>query len=298
MISNLNTKIFQNTEYANTQMNFSEAKSENKGTILLVHGTAPQNIDGSVPIPKLQEKISLTNPDHYLIKPFYKDLSNYLNSFGWNTVRYTRIGVYHDSVRNEEYCKTDLNNIMVQLKTIFNAIPNDKPRIVFSWSGGSIHALQLPLNDLDGLVIFGGIATKRTDLHNYSRISKKQKNDIQKQLDEILSARAEVLRTDMLNLDMPFGRFYDENDLNDNWTYLKPFNKLPTLILHGKNDNEVNVRQAEFWKVKLSNHNITEIFKDNANHAWGCSGNQDDSEDLASVINAWLTRKFVQSPGL
>lgn len=64
--------------------------SESKGSILLVHGTAPMNIDGNIPI---------CGSDYPLGSMYiYKKLSRVLVDGGWSTLRYTRDGVYDDSV--------------------------------------------------------------------------------------------------------------------------------------------------------------------------------------------------------
>jgi pimeloyl-ACP methyl ester carboxylesterase len=290
MTNRINPAIFENDDYKDTRIVFDEAQGEAKGTILLLHGTAPMNIDGYVPIEELQEKIKAAAPEHYLCSTVYRDLAQALNRAGWNTVRYTRTGVYDSHVDFDEYKKTDLNNIMTQISSIFDAIPSDKPRVVFAWSGGSVHALQMPLAKADALILLGAIATKRTDLHNYTPMPEEQKKAVQAQLDEILEKKGSAERREMLNYDMPFGRFYDENDLDENWTYLSNYPELPTLILHGENDKEVDISQARLWKSNLPECNITAIFREKANHAWGCAANSPDTDDLAAVMDSWLDK--------
>ncbi|PKK88555.1 MAG: hypothetical protein CVV64_18305 [Candidatus Wallbacteria bacterium HGW-Wallbacteria-1] len=288
MKRNIEIDLQSSSDYRNTQIVLSEAAKESRGTILMIHGTAPMNIDGLVPLQELQSKIQKADPDHYLSRTVYRELSDHLNELGWDTVRYTRTGVYDDNVSFDEYGKTDLKNIMDQLKGIFEAMPADKPRIVFAWSGGTVHALQMPLEKADALILLGAIATRRTDLHKFSPIPEEQKMAIQAQLDEILQQRETAVRAEMLNFDMPYGRFYDEEDLNENWTYLKQFPKLPTLILHGKKDAEVNFTQAELWKDNLPECNIVTLLEENRNHAWGSVGNSAEMADLARDMDKWL----------
>jgi len=136
-----------------------------KGTILLVHGTAPQNIDGVVVGCTKEEQKKLRKSNHaYLLQPIFKELSTFLNKYGWETIRYTRLGVNNNIVDIDKYKKTDLKQIMYELNFILSKMPKDKPRIVFAWSGGTIHTAQLPLNKIDAVVFLGGVATKRKEL--------------------------------------------------------------------------------------------------------------------------------------
>jgi pimeloyl-ACP methyl ester carboxylesterase len=286
--SELENDYRKNTIYKNTKLIFDKAEKNSKGTILLIHGTAPQNIKGQLAYPKLFNQLSKTDPSHYIIKTTYSDLVANLNKLGWDTVRYTRVGVYDDRTNFDEYAETDLNNLMVQLKSIWKMIPKERPRIVFAWSGGSVHALQMPLAEADALVILGGISTKRVDVA-LSRVKDKSKLEkLKTEINELLALEDKASREDMHGFDMPLGRFFDENNLQDNWNYLKPHIDLPTLILHGDADIESDVSQARIWEEKLPNHKITTNIKKDGNHAHGTQGNQPDMQSLASDINLWL----------
>ena len=247
--------------YQNSEIVFDKAAGEPKGTILLIHGTAPQNIDGQIAIKDIYEKIIAQDPELYIVQPTYKNLAIKLNSLGWNTVRYTRVGVYQSNVNVEEYGKTDLNNLVTQLTHIWNMIPSDKPKIAFAWSGGSVHILQLPLQDAAAIIILGGLSTKRTEAVELRAKNKEELQEIKNYFNSAFSKRGQVARDEMFHNDMPYGRLFDEHDLEDNWTYLKKYNELPTLILHGDSDPEVNDSQAKLWKDKLTNHKITTIIK-------------------------------------
>jgi len=285
LIMGCSTQDFRNNSiYKNTELIFDKATTKSKGTILLIHGTAPQNLDGQIPIPEITKAM----PNHYLTLPTYKNLSRELNELGWDTVRYTRLGVYHTKVNIDEYSKTDLNNIMGQLKEIWSMIPNNKPKIAFAWSGGSVHLLQLPLQDADGIVILGGIATKRTEVYELSTKNEKELSGLKEYLSNILSQEGKIERTKMLSKDMSYGRFYDENNLKDNWTYLKNYQKLPTLILHGENDEDVHISQAKVWKDKLPDNKITTIFGKNRNHIYSTSKSPQNMRKLAKTMNNWL----------
>lgn len=284
----LKSDFRENSIYGKTELLFKHTDIQKKGTILLIHGTAPQNIRGEIAWPEALQFFSQKAPNHYIIQPTYEALSDSLNKLGWDTVRYTRLGVYRDHVDTNEYGKTDLENLVTQLKNILKMIPKDAPRVVFCWSGGSVHALQLPLDDIDALIILGGIATKRTEI---ARLRAHNEDDLKKinaQLDEILSQEGKVSREDMLGKDMPFGRFFDENNLADNWTYLSHYQFLSTLVIHGEKDEEADVSQAMLWKEKLPDHKITRIIKKDGNHAWGTKGNEPDMVDLAKTIDKWL----------
>ena len=289
---NLKQDFRKDSVYQNTELVFDKAKGESKGTILLIHGTAPQNIDGQIAIPEAHNALKKKDPRHYIIQPTYKELAEYLNDFGWNTVRYTRVGVYQHEVNLNEYGKTDLNNVMDQLRAIWAMIPNDKPRIAFAWSGGSIHVLQLPLKTFDAAIILGGIVTKRLDVFRLRAKNTEEQKTIEKWITDTLVKEEKVSRTQMLGNDMPYGRFFDENNIKNNWEYLSPYKKLPVLILHGEVDEEVDVSQAKLWKEKLPGHNIDVYIKKSGNHAFGTKGNQPDMHDLAKTINTWLDKKL------
>ncbi|MBF0315096.1 MAG: hypothetical protein HQK52_16855 [Oligoflexia bacterium] len=261
-----------------------------KGTILLIHGTASQNIDGQLPAEEVQKKIIKTDPNHYIIHPTYKELASRLNSLGWDTFRYTRVGVYQNHVDLNEYATTDLSTITGQLNNIWSAMPKDRPRIIFAWSGGSIHALQLPLSEADAVIILGGISTKRIDVYRLQAKTEKERQEIERDIDNLLAQEGNSNGTEMLGYDMPKKRFWDENRLQDNWTYLKPYANLPVLILHGDSDKECSITQAKVWKEKLPNHNITLEIKQSGNHAFGTIGNQPDMLDLATAMDLFLSR--------
>src|SRR3989344_5902151 len=108
----------------NTDFILTHPVGISKGTILLIHGSAPFNLDGHVPIKgeSIYSKIS-----------FYKDLALSLNALGWRVARYSKPGVNQNSVNFKEYKKTDLKLIMHQLKNIWNKLPKDQPKIIFAW---------------------------------------------------------------------------------------------------------------------------------------------------------------------
>lgn len=266
-----------------------------KGTILLIHGTAPQNIDGKLPDQKVQTILKAKDSTHYLLQPTYKELAAALNSFGWDTIRYTRHGVFQDHINFDEYKKVDLKNILDQLKAIWHEIPSDKPKIAFAWSGGSIHVSQLPLSDAAAVIILGGVATKSVDVVKMRAKNDAELRKFEKELNEILSKEGTVKRDEMWGIEMPYGRFFDEYHLDDNWTYFKKYPSLPMLILHGSADNESSIAQAKIWKAKLPDNDITLKIKDNANHAFGLQGNRPDMKDLAKKIDQWLSRKVLKS---
>lgn len=283
----------KDTSYKNTDLIFDNADGKSNGTILLIHGTAPQNIDGQISVPKAHEHLNKTDPEHYMIKKTYRKLSKHLNKLGWNTVRYTRLGVYSQNINLIEYGQTDLKNIVDQLKAIWAMIPSNRPRVAFAWSGGSVHVLQLPLKQADAIIILGGIATKRTDIFKLRAKNEKESIEVQKYLSNVLSQEGKISRTTMLGSDMPYGRFYDENNLNDNWTYLKDHKSLPVLILHGDMDKEVDLSQAKLWNKNLPQNKIKTIIKAKGNHAYGTQGNQPDMKDLAVTMNTWLSKEIL-----
>jgi len=270
-----------------------KAKQNSKGTILLIQGTAAQNIDGQLPDEKIQKIVKEKDPTHYIIQSTYKNLSEKLNELGWDTVRYTRTGVYQDHVDYEEYKKTDLKNIMDQLSSIWKELPKDKPRIIFAWSGGSVHASLLPLEEASAVILLGAFSTKRVDVYRLRLKTPEETLKFENELKVLLSQeKNQQKRNELEGPNYPFSRFFDENNLNENWTYYRKYPKLPMLILHGDRDEEVPLSQSKVWKEKLKKNDITLLIKPQANHAWGIAGNRPDMEDLAIEINKWLSTKI------
>lgn len=253
---------------------------ESKGSILLVDGTAPMNLDGDIPN---------CNPNYLLgCMSLYAKLSKILTSGGWSTLRYTRSGVKQDSIDWNEYIKVDHNAIIDQLNRLFKSMPCDRPRIIFCWSGGSLHVPHLPLEEVQAVVIVGGLCTNR--FHNAAIMTK----NLNKWAEFIEEAEAfenmsyeEILKINRPHGDGPLIRFWQESKLKDNWTYFKKYSKLPILILHGSNDSEVHPVQARLWNQLLPYHNITVIEKPNGNHFLG-NDNDTGAEVVGSEILKWL----------
>ncbi|MEF1185578.1 hypothetical protein, partial [Vibrio sinaloensis] len=127
-----------------------------KAAILLIHGTAPIYYDGTIPG---------CSADYQLgTRPIYDMLTYELNQRSFSTVRYLREGVYKNQVNWEEYIKVDHYQIVSQIEKIVKEMPKNKPKILFAFSGGSIHLSQLDLSKIDGVVIVGGLCTNR--FHN------------------------------------------------------------------------------------------------------------------------------------
>lgn len=251
-----------------------------KGSILLVHGTAPMDIDGN--IPKCDSRYPLG------CMSLYKRLSKVLNSGGWSTLRYTRSGVNHESINWNEYMKVDHNVIIEQLNRLFKKMPCEKPRIIFCWSGGSLHIPHLPLEEAQGVVILGGLCTNR--IHNALLMTKDKNrwNKFHEEVEEFESMTyEEILKVNKPRGDGPLIRFWQEIKLNDNWTYFRKHVKLPILILHGSDDTEVHLIQAHLWKQLLPYHNITVVEKPGGNHFLG-NDNKTGAEIVGREILKWL----------
>lgn len=255
---------------------------ESKGTILLVHGTAAMNIDGNIP--------GVTAEQYTIAQmSLYKRLSDKFLEAGWSTLRYTRAGVLEDRINYEEYNKVDLPVIMEQLNTLLESLPSDKPRIILCWSGGSVHALQMNLEKAEGLIILGGFSTKRyhmalqntENIDFYKQIISETKDVEAMTYEEAL----EVHRPN--NPDGPFIKFWQEDQLKDNWCYLKNHPELPTLILQGTADPEVPIIQARLWKELLPLHNITTVEIEGGDHALNTS-REKGPEVISREVTKWL----------
>jgi len=261
---------------SNTDFILTRPVGVSKGTILLIHGSAPFNLDGRIPIEgdSIYSKIS-----------FYKDLAWSLNTLGWSVVRYSKLGVSQNSVDFEEYKKTDLKLLMQQLKDVWSKLPKNQPKIIFAWSEGTLHASQLPLEQAKAVVLLGAISTNIQDVILAQAKTSEEINEVK----IFLKLLSSMPRNKMLGIDRPAGRLVDEIQMRDNWQYFLSFPKIPLLILHGGSDSEVSPKQAAIWKDKLAKHHIEIKIRPTGNHMYGI-GQSHDSVFLATTIDNWLSK--------
>jgi len=244
-----------------------------RGSILLVHGSAPFNLDGRIPI-KSDSPYAKTN--------FFCDISKGLHTAGWSTLRYNKPGVHDDSVDGSEYSTSDIDVLGKQLVALWAILPIDSPRIVFAWSEGSLHVRALPIGEVDAVVLLGGIATTIGDI-------------IQAQggpsLDQLQGELAGKDRREMLGGDRPVGRLIDELAFEDNWKVFSEDPSPPLLILHGDKDSEVPITQVKVWEDRLPCTRITVIVGKGYDHRFMPQGKYDPSL-IVEEITAWLDGLF------
>lgn len=247
---------------------------QSKGTILLIHGSGPFNIDGRIPIEtgSIYSKIS-----------FYKHLAISLNQNGWSVVRYSRPGVRRNFIDFNRYKITDLDIIGQQLNCIWKKLPANSKKVIFAWSEGSLHASLLPLKQAYAVILLGGIATNIKNVI----ISQAKREGALEEVQKLFNNLDDIPRDKMLGIDRPAGRLTDEFNMRDNWTYYKQFKRLPILILHGDNDLEVPVDEAYIWAKKLPAHKITTWIKQGRGHTLGVNGTI-NAEYIAENIINWL----------
>lgn len=246
------------------------------GTILLIHGSAPFNADGLIP--------GASRDLRYANDPFFRDLSLRLRTKGLTVTRYSKPGVSDTRVDFTVYRRTNYRCLCKQLQRIWLTLPNDRPRLVFAWSEGSLLVRALPLSQISGVILLGGIAT------NIGDVIAAQGGPDSSQMKQMLMSRGP---TDMLGIDRPVGRLLDELDLEDNWRTFLPYPNLPLLILHGEKDEEVNVQQARTWREHLPNHDLTVRIGDRLDHRYMPSGLY-KPDLLSDEIFTWLNENFVE----
>ena len=156
------------------------------------------------------------------------------------------------------------------------------PRIVFAWSEGSLHVRTLPLDEVDGVILLGGIATNIADVIAWQGGPSKE---------EFVERLAGMGRYEMIGLDRPVGRLADELALPDNWRPFESREDLPILILHGEADSEVPAGQARMWKDRLPKNDITVTIGAGLDHRFMPKGAYDPIP-LVDQILAWLDRTF------
>jgi hypothetical protein len=246
------------------------------GTILLIHGSAPFNVDGVIP--------GASRDLRYVSEPFFRDLSIRLRAKGWAVARYSKPGVSDTRINFNDYRRTSYRCLCQQLQQIWTNLPNGK-RIVFAWSEGTLHVRALPLSQMSGVILLGGIAT------NIGDVIAAQGGPDSSQMKQMLMSRDPL---DMLGMDRPVGRLLEELELEDNWKVFLPYPNLPLLILHGGKDEEVNVQQARTWREQLPNHKLTVRIGDTLDHRYMPTGQY--KPDLPSdEIITWLNETLVPS---
>lgn len=260
-------------DYLPSEMVFEHPEGRRPlGSILLIHGSAPFNLDGRIPLERAKSPYARTH--------FYRDLSARLRQKGWSVLRYSKPGVQLGSVDQEAYARTDLTLLSRQLRNIWRFLPRDRPRVVFAWSEGALHVRALPVARLDGVVLLGGIAT------NIAAVIQAQGGPPPEALRKQLATSK---RTDMLGLDRPVGRLLDELALDDNWRTFAPHKTIPLLVLHGTADREVPVAQARIWKTLLPGHLITLVEGKGRDHRFMESGKY-EVNTLAERVAHWAKR--------
>ena len=220
-----------------------------RGSILLVQGSGPFDVDGRTP--------AVGRTSRYGGEPFYLDLAGALRERGWCVLRYAKPGVGHEAVDEAMYARTDLALLGRQVQNLWRRLPDDGPRIVLAWSEGSLLVPMLPLNEIDGVVLLGAIATNIADVIAW------QGGPSREALEGELAGKE---RCEMIDADRPAGRLADELALEDNWKAFEPFPDLSILVLHGGKDRDVPPSQARVWVEKLENRNLTVVVKDWLDH--------------------------------
>lgn len=213
------------------------------GTILMIHGSGPFDLDGRCA------------EGRYSKEPFFRDLAAAFREEGWGTLRYSKPA---------DYPGTDLANIRLQLRNLWRFLPEDRPRLVFAWSEGSLHVRDLPV---DGAILVGGIGT------NIGDVIRAQGGPDRDALKREFGGRD---RREMIGIDRPVGRLLDELDLEDNGKALRG---VPLLVLHGTADAEVPVEQASRFE------GATVVLGEGLDHRFG------GARRIVDAAREWLTQR-------
>lgn len=244
------------------------------GSVLLVHGSAPFDMDGRIPIedPELR----------YGREPFYADLGARLRAAGWAVLRYAKPGVSSDGLDMTRYMTTDVSLLGLQLQNLWRFLPEDRPRVVVAWSEGTLHVSQLPLDEVKGIVFLGGISTDLADIVAAQGGPSK---------DALMAELTGLPRDAPLGLDRPVGRVLDEVSMEPNWVTLSRDFPGQLLVLHGGADEEVPVSQARGWVGRFPEGRLTVVIGDGLDHRYMDPGVY-QPERPGDVIADWLGREF------
>jgi pimeloyl-ACP methyl ester carboxylesterase len=238
-----------------------------------VHGSAPFNLDGRIPI---------DSDSPYARTAFYRDLSKKLRTAGWSTLRYNKPGVHEERVEYSEYATSDFAILRKQLVALWTILPVEYPRIVFAWSEGSLHVRALRMDEVDAVVLLGGIAT------NIGDVISAQGGPAREQLQRELAGKD---RREMLGIDRPVGRMIDELAFEDNWIVFSQAQSPPLLILHGDQDREVPVNQVKVWEDHLPQQRVKIVIGRGLDHRF-MPHNEYDPMWVAGEITTWLDGLF------
>jgi len=256
-------------------LNNPDGKS--RGHILLIHGSAPFDMDGLIP--------GTTEKDRYGNFPFFRLLAEHLASKGWTVYRYSKPGVGKTEINTAEYAKTDLPRTVAQIQSILGEIPDDAaPKIIFAWSEGTLAATQLDIKKISGMIFLGGISTNIAGVVKWQGGPGKE---------ELLRTLSEMKPTEMLGSDRPAKRLLDEIHLRDNWQYLQAHQQLKMLVLHGSADREVPVSEVRIWEKELGQARVNTEIGEDLDHRF--SDPKKSPPNLAHLfisIDSWLDENW------
>lgn len=274
---------------------------KNDVVFILVHGSGPQDMDGSFGKHK-----------------FLQNIAWGLSSIGYATVRYNKLTLQHGSrlVRENANITQDdeYNN---SIKGAVNYVQSnnslkDKKIILIGHSQGASAITAFSNNkNISGLILLSGSPRKLYDIYTEQLeyifgleggLNKSEITILEEHKDKVSYYKANKSRTiakDSLPLDLNYNYLIhlDKFDPIDNLSKTS----IPVLVISGGHDYQVTIKDFELWKSGLGDNNHIK-FKliENVNHIYGETDNMSVPSDyktfrpiapkLFYLIDKWINK--------
>lgn len=246
-------------------------KSFNKKIVfVLVHGSGPQNMEGSFGKNK-----------------FLQNLAWGLSSNGYATVRYNKLTLQHGSklarekpqmTQDDEYNNSILGAF--ELINNSNELKNCKIVLIGHSQGASAITSFSKNEDVDGMILLSGSPRKLYDLYTEQLqyifgleggITNSENTILTKHKEKVEyfnKNKNRIIPRDSLPLELNY-EYLIHMDEFDSIENLNESN-IPVLVVNGGHDYQVTVKDFEMWKNGLNkNDNIKFELIDNVNHIFG-----------------------------
>lgn len=266
---------------------------------ILVHGSGPQDMDGSFGKHK-----------------FFENLAWGLASKGFGVVRYNKLTLQYGSAlvrekpkmtQDDEYNNSILGAIDFIKK---NSLLKDKKLFLIGHSQGASAITSFVNNkDISGMILLSGSPQKLYDIYTeqleyifnledgLNKSESKILDEHKSKIDYFTKNKSRFIPKDSLPLELNYEYLVHLDNFNP-IENLKS-SVIPVLIINGGHDYQVRIKDFELWKTGLENkNNIKFDFIENVNHIYGETENMSVPTDyriykpiapkLFEEINKWI----------
>lgn len=224
--------------------------SDNLPGIVLIHGSAPLDMDASWPafidsVPQTYNGKEVKN---------YKAIAEFLSERGYSVIRVNKRGVKKSltDVDFNIYKTTSYSNILKDVHSEIEALKKERnveKIILIGWSEGTILAPKIAeeRTDIAGLILMGVVGSSFKELMRHFF-------DNEKDFQETIDAIENMPDDKMLGVDRPAIRvkeLFKDIPNSDRIAKLQQ----PVLVLHGDIDAETPIEQAYIAKKAIEKNN-------------------------------------------